>query len=57
MKYISKVVWVPGKRNLDDPGKEPDIPLTPAMLLLLYTGKFLNGFDLAEPHASNHAVG
>lgn len=44
----NRICWIPGQLNLADPGTKSDSPLTPALQLLLISGRLPFGFPELE---------
>lgn len=45
---VDRIIWVPGKLNLDDPGTKLNSPLTTPLQLTMVYGRLANIFEAAE---------
>ena len=56
-KNVHKIMWIPGKQNLSDPGTKCDSPLSISLQLMLFTGTLPFSFPTAESCLSNRPLG
>lgn len=54
---VSRMIWVPGKTNLADPGTKPNSPLDQALQLMLFTGEIPISFEDAISRSSHQSTG
>lgn len=54
---VSRMIWVPGKVNLSDPGTKPNSPLSNALQLMMLSGEIPFNFDEFEVGKSDQFTG
>ena len=56
-RSVDKIVWVPGKVNLADPGTKRDSALTETLQALMTTGRLLIAFEQMEMKSFDRSLG
>lgn len=57
IRNVHKIIWIPGNLNLADPGTKCDSPLSPALQLMLFSGKLPSSFPGLESCTSDRSLG